>query len=197
MYVNEIFYSLQGEGLNVGRAAVFVRLSRCNLRCSFCDTEFEHGEQMSLEQITLALEKYPSKLIIWTGGEPTLQLTSDIVAHFKAMGYEQAIETNGTRAVPEGIDYITCSPKLEDLKLLHRNFPQGVSEFRFPVSSKSDLPPQIEELPSAEAYLVSPVFCGNLLEELDEKALALCLAFVQENPRWRLSIQLHKLIHID
>ncbi len=196
MLINEIFYSLQGEGINSGRAAIFIRLSRCNLRCSFCDTDFDHGEEMSLGEIEVAIRPYPARLIVWTGGEPTLQLTAEAVAHFSALGYEQAIETNGTRRPPLGLDYITCSPKQEALKLLHASFPEGVSEFRFPISADGPLPPSIEELPPAKAYLVSPIFVGDDAMAMDPKTVERCVAFVLEHPQWRLSLQTHKLIHI-
>ena len=102
MLINEIFYSLQGEGVHMGKASIFIRLSRCNLRCSFCDTEFDTGTEMTLEELRDAIAPYPGRRIIWTGGEPTLQLTAETVAYFKALGYHQSIETNGTRRPPEG-----------------------------------------------------------------------------------------------
>lgn len=94
-----------------------------------------------MEQIADHIAQYPGKLIIWTGGEPTLQLTDEVVAYFKTLGYTQAIETNGTRRPPRGLDYITCSPKPEAMKRLHESFPDGVSEFRFPISADGPLPP--------------------------------------------------------
>lgn len=196
MLINEIFYSLQGEGMNAGRAAIFIRLSKCNLRCSFCDTEFDSGTEMSVEEIHQAISDYPAQFIVWTGGEPTLQLDEDTLAYFRLLGYEQAIETNGTRRPPMGLDYITCSPKPEAMNKLHENFPKGVSEFRFPIGAEGALPPNIEDLPYAKAYLVSPIFVGDTQNDLDRKALERCVAFVKDNPRWRLSLQLHKLILI-
>lgn len=196
MLINEIFYSLQGEGINVGRAAIFIRLSRCNLRCSFCDTDFDEGVEMSDEAIAKAIAPYPARFIIWTGGEPTLQLQRESVAYFKALGYTQAIETNGTRPLPEGIDYITCSPKAPAMQRLKNNFPQGVSELRFPVGKAEDLPPSIEELPHSEAYLLSPIFSGEDAMQLDPKAVELCVEYIKAHPEWRLSLQTHKLIHI-
>lgn len=197
MTVNEIFYSLQGEGINCGRAAIFIRLSRCNLRCSFCDTEFDTGTDMSLEEIAEAIRPYAGRFIIWTGGEPTLQLTAEDVAYFHSLGYEQAIETNGTRRPPAGLDYITCSPKAEALGRLHESFPEGVSEFRFPIGASGPLPPAVSTLPRAKAFLVSPIFVGHEAMTLDEAALRRCVAFVQDNPEWRLSMQVHKLINIE
>ena len=79
---------------------------------------------MTIEELRDAIAPYPGRRIIWTGGEPTLQLTEETVAYFKALGYHQSIETNGTRRPPAGLDYITCSPKKEAMQLLHRNFPR-------------------------------------------------------------------------
>ena len=76
MLINEIFYSLQGEGVHMGKASIFIRLSRCNLRCSFCDTEFDTGKEMTLEELRDAIAPYPGRRIILTGGEPTLQHTA-------------------------------------------------------------------------------------------------------------------------
>lgn len=196
MIINEIFYSLQGEGINAGRAAIFIRLAKCNLRCSFCDTDFDEGTEMSLSELEEAIKGFESRFIIWTGGEPTLQLNEETLMHFRLLGYEQAIETNGTRRPPRGLDYITCSPKPEAMKVLHESFPNGVSEFRFPIGAEGDLPPAIEKLPLAKAYLVSPIFVGDKMGELDQRALDRCIDFVKRNPRWRLSMQLHKLINI-
>ena len=190
LIINEIFYSLQGEGARAGRPSIFIRLSKCNLRCSFCDTEYDSGEEMSLEEIHKDIEKFGCKWIVWTGGEPTLQLTDEIVAFFKSKGYMQAIETNGTRKVPQGIDYITCSPKqhFERIKelILHAH------ELRFPMVKGDELP-NLQELPEADNYLLSPIFDAN---KLNKENLVYCVKLIKENPQWSLSVQLHKLIKI-
>lgn len=189
--VNEIFYSLQGEGGRTGEASIFIRLSRCNLACSFCDTDFEEGKSMTLPEILSEIEQYPCRWIIWTGGEPTLQLNEEAVTFFKQKGYKQAIETNGTRKVPAGIDYITCSPK--------RNFEQTkelipeVDELRFPVA-KGDSLPDISVLPKTNRYLLSPIFDEH---QIVKENVAYCVELVLKNPRWALSLQTHKLIGIQ
>ena len=94
--VNEIFYSLQGEGGRQGEASIFIRLTGCNLACDFCDTDFEDGKEMSLNEILTIIQAYPCRWIIWTGGEPTLQLTDKVLVFFRREGYLQAIESNGT-----------------------------------------------------------------------------------------------------
>ena len=188
--VNEIFYSLQGEGGRTGRPSIFIRLSKCNLRCSFCDTEFDSGEEMTLEDILKSINQFGCKWIIWTGGEPTLQLTDEVVAFFKNNGYMQAIETNGTRSVPQGIDYITCSPKqyFEKIKTL---IPHA-HELRFPIV-KGDPLPDITVLPAADNYFLSPIFDGN---KENKENIDYCVKLIKDNPEWSLSVQVHKLIDI-
>ena len=109
--INEIFYSLQGEGHNTGRAAVFVRFAGCNLRCPFCDTEFDTYHEMTSEQIFAAIAPYPTRFVVLTGGEPTLQVDAHLVDQFHQHGYEVAMESNGTRPAPPNIDWLTVSPK--------------------------------------------------------------------------------------
>ena len=109
--INDIFYSLQGEGHNTGRAAVFVRFAGCNLRCSFCDTEFDTFSEMSDEEILAAISQYPARFVVLTGGEPTLQVDEAFVELLHQHGYEVAMESNGTRPAPQNLDWLTVSPK--------------------------------------------------------------------------------------
>lgn len=190
LIVNEIFYSLQGEGGRVGQPSIFIRLSKCNLRCNFCDTEFDSGQEMTLKEVMEEIQKFGCKWIVWTGGEPTLQLTEEIVSFFKNNGFWQAIETNGTRKVPKGIDYITCSPKqhFEGVK----TFVPHTHELRFPIK-KGDSLPDISILPHADNYFLSPIFDAD---QPNRDNIDYCVWLIKENPRWSLSIQLHKLIQI-
>lgn len=188
--VNEIFYSLQGEGGRTGEASIFVRLSGCNLACDFCDTDFIYGKYMSVQEILDKIGRFGCKWIIWTGGEPALQLTDAIVSFFKEKGYRQAIETNGTRRIPTGIDYITCSPKKDFDRI--RNLIPEVDELRFPIR-KDDPLPDIAILPKAKKYLLSPIFNGS---QIIQDNVDYCVALVKENPKWALSLQVHKLIGI-
>lgn len=113
-HINEIFYSLQGEGFHTGRPAVFVRFAGCNLRCPFCDTDFSHSEPMTAEQIARRVFDYsthPHTLIVLTGGEPSLQVDNELVDALHAHQQTVTIETNGTRPVPDNIDWVTLSPK--------------------------------------------------------------------------------------
>lgn len=189
--INEIFYSLQGEGARSGEASIFIRLSGCNLRCDFCDTEFDLGQQMTLEQIAHQIDQYPCKWIIWTGGEPTLQITDQHLAYFKAKGYKQAIETNGTRPIPSLIDYISCSPKVAYEKV--KTIIPFAHELRFPLK-EGDVLPNIAILPKANNYFISPIF-----DELDanKNNINYCVDLIKNNPAWKLSVQMHKLINIE
>lgn len=188
--VNEIFYSLQGEGGRTGQASIFIRLAKCNLACSFCDTDFERGVKMTLEEVLNEIESWPCKWIVWTGGEPTLQLTDEVVEFFKERGYSQAIETNGTRRVPKGIDYITCSPKQYFEKV--KELIPIVDELRFPIE-KGDPLPDITILPKSERYLLSPIFDN---QKMIPENVDYCISLVRQNPEWALSLQTHKLIGI-
>lgn len=188
--VNEIFYSLQGEGGRTGQASIFIRLAKCNLACSFCDTDFERGVKMSLEEVFKEIEKYNCKWIIWTGGEPALQLNDKIVAFFKERDYLQAIETNGTKRIPSGIDYITCSPK-QNFEIVRELIPE-VDELRFPIQ-KGDPLPDISILPKTNRYLLSPIFDND---KVIQENVDYCISLIKDNPVWALSLQTHKLIGI-
>ena len=121
--INDIFYSLQGEGRNTGRAAVFVRFAGCNLRCPFCDTEFDSYREMTDEEIITEIKElsssgnsslftlHSSLLIVLTGGEPTLQVDEAFVDLLHQQGFEVAMESNGTRPAPQNLDWLTVSPK--------------------------------------------------------------------------------------
>jgi 7-carboxy-7-deazaguanine synthase len=191
--VVEIFNSIQGEGANVGMSATFIRLSDCNLNCTFCDTDWSVGTVMSIQDVWCEVEKYATKMLVWTGGEPTLQLTSDILNSFP--GYYHAIETNGTNPVPPEINYISCSSKVT-VSLLKKNF-VSVDEFRFPVVS-GDILPSIDELPSASNYFLSPLFDGEDRKKnvINMENVNYCLSLVEKEPRWRISVQLHKILHV-
>lgn len=193
--VSEIFYSLQGEGARIGTPTIFIRLQGCKAKfaCAAmgikCDTEFESGKQYSCEELYNFIKEMPSWEITWTGGEPTDQLTPEIVAYFKKKGYFQAIETSGLNAVPEGIDFICVSPKVAE-HIVKKNFPNGVDEFRYVRHKGQDIPqPAIE----AKHYWISPHSDGFTI---NTENLAHCINLCLENPKWKLSIQSHKLWNI-
>jgi 7-carboxy-7-deazaguanine synthase len=207
--IKEIYYTLQGEGANTGRAAVFCRFAGCNLWsgreqdraeavCSFCDTDFVGTDGPGGGKFATARELAQAVALAWpadyqsqqrfvvcTGGEPLLQLDHPLVEALHAEGFEVAVETNGTIPPPAGIDWLCVSPKAEatlvategdELKLV---FPQEGAE-----------PEQFEQLRFRHFFL-QPMD-GPQRESNTEQALRYCLS----HPRWRLSLQTHKLLGI-
>ena len=190
--VKEIFYSLQGEGGRQGEASIFIRLSGCNLKCDFCDTDFSGGNKLSLEQILSISRQFPCQWIVWTGGEPTLQLTDACLQFFKQAGFRQAIESNGHHQLPKLLDYTVVSPKGQPDYAKQIN-PQ-VDEVRLPVKENDSIPP-IESLPEAKYYFLSPVFTAN--QAKTKANIDYCVKLIKRFPTWRLSLQIHKLIGIE
>ncbi|MGL5938645.1 MAG: 7-carboxy-7-deazaguanine synthase QueE [Phocaeicola sp.] len=177
--INEIFYSIQGEGTFTGTPAIFVRFSGCNLKCHFCDTKHESGILMSDEQIIEEVNKYPGHVIILTGGEPSLWIDKEFVQLFKAMGKTVCIETNGTNLLPDNIDWVTLSPKdagkvviqnYNELKVVYQG--QDLSEYNSVKTIK---------------YL-QPLSCTNTEEVIN---------YIKEHPEWKLSLQTHKMLNIQ
>ena len=189
--VNEIFYSLQGEGVRAGTANLFLRFARCNLACKVethgfdCDTEFESGRRMTPAEILDELRTLSAdcRWVVLTGGEPALQVDRELVDALHGAGYRLAIETNGSVELPAGIDWITVSPKVAEHAIRQRR----AHEVKYVRGHGQGLPRTVVE---ADHYLLSPAFDGD---EVDPRALAWCLRLVRENPAWRLSVQQHKL----
>lgn len=178
--VNEIFCSLQGEGYHTGTPAVFVRLSGCNLRCPFCDTDHSAGELMTADEIAGAAEQYAPRTLILTGGEPALQADAELIDALHTRGFDIHIETNGTRPLPPGIDWVTCSPKYEPVVL------DRIDELKI-VYQGQDVEAIADSLPTAGHYFLQPCSGTNTAE---------VVRYILEHPRWRLSLQTHKLIDI-
>lgn len=206
--VKEIFYTLQGEGAQAGRAAVFCRFAGCNLWsgreqdrataiCRFCDTDFRgtDGEGGGLFRDPDALAErirsvWPEPagahgwpFVVLTGGEPLLQLDIPLIAALHARGFEIAVETNGTLPVPEGVDWVCVSPKA-GAELVQRTGRE--LKLVFPQSGLS--PEDLDSL-AFEHFFLQPLD-GPQLQDNTRRTITYCKA----NPRWRLSIQIHKLL---
>ena len=201
--VNKIFYSIQGEGGRAGEASIFIRLSGCNMNCSFCDTDYAFGSDMSLLEIYEQIKQYPCQWIVWTGGEPTLQLTSPILRFFAEKKYRQAIETNGSCRIPAGLDYIACSPKVP-VSILWENWRRSpyskFDEFRFIYTDSfhENYFSKKNEIPPADRFYVSPVFIGKTHDNIDRDNLEACVDFIKStHGQWRLSMQQHKIWRIE
>ena len=196
--VNEIFYSLQGEGARAGAASLFVRFSGCNQTCKVeshgfdCDTEFMSGREMTAEEIGSACVEAMDDPdlrapVIFTGGEPLLQLDLPLLEYLASLGYTlPMLETNGSLPIPEDMKpwlaYVSCSPKVAE----HAVRLERADELRYVRAHGQGIP-----RPSCAAgrkYL-SPAAIGD---EIDPRSLAWCIELARSNPEWRLSVQQHK-----
>lgn len=192
--VNEIFYSLQGEGARAGSANVFIRLQGCKTKDACfasgirCDTEFESGRAMTLGAILAEIEPFKCRSIIWTGGEPAQQLNRETVAFFKEAKFFQAIETSGLFAVPENLDWISLSPKVAE-HVVKKNF-ESVDELRYVRHAGQAIP---EPSVTADHYYISPQSDGYAI---NRENLRHCIELVRRNPKWKLSVQMHKLWNV-
>lgn len=192
MRVNEIFYSLQGEGANAGRAAIFIRFAGCNLKCPFCDTQHQQGKEMTAEEIVLAIRKFPCSFIVLTGGEPTLQINQNLIDRLKVLGYEVAIETNGTRPLGvTGIDWVVVSPKADFVENAGLKI-EKINEMKVVFNGKHD--PQRWLLYSADVYYLQPCDTGDA--EKNEKIIQQCIEYIKKHEDWRLSLQTQKILNI-
>lgn len=189
--INEIFYSIQGEGRNAGRAAVFIRFSGCNIRCPFCDTKHQKGKEMSDLEIINQIAEYPCRFVILTGGEPTLYIDADFVDKLHHKGYEVAIETNGTNIVPANVDFVTLSPKFEFVK--NSNIKQLVcNELKVIFNSVNNM--DAYNVITAKYKYIQPCDTGD--DDTNQMHIVNAIKFVQDNPDWRLSLQLQKILSI-
>ena len=208
--VKEIYYTLQGEGTHVGRAAVFCRFTSCNLWtgrekhrhravCQFCDTDFVGtngpggGRFATASDLAAAVSatwdshagSRERAFLVCTGGEPLLQLDDSAVDAFHAAGFEVAVETNGTQPAPAGLDWVCVSPKAGAELVL-----QGGDELKLIFPQPGLEPARFEHLPFSH-FFVQPMDGPDRLRNT-ELAIRYCL----EHPRWRLSLQTHKLLGI-
>ena len=198
--VNEIYKSIQGEGVRVGTENVFVRFTGCNMRCRLepgskspggfdCDTEFESGRSLSSDEVIAAVREEdgdePCEWVILTGGEPGLQLDEPLIVAFHQAGYRIAVETNGSICLPPFLDWITVSPKVAEHCIRQRI----ADEVKYVRGYGQDLP---RTRVQATHHLISPTFNGM---EIDARALAWCEQIIKGS-KWKLSLQEHKLHHI-
>ncbi len=206
--IKEVFYSLQGEGFHSGRPAIFCRFSHCNLWtgkeadrhhavCQFCDTDFigTNGQNGGIFTNAEALCRHLSTFwpiqsqppfVVLTGGEPLLQVDTALIDTLHSHGFEIAVETNGTIKAPQGIDWLCVSPKAgAPLIQDHGN------ELKLVYPQNTLLPEQLETL--AFDYFYLQPMDGKALKDNTEKAITYCL----KHPKWRLSLQTHKILGID
>jgi 7-carboxy-7-deazaguanine synthase (Cx14CxxC type) len=205
--VKEIFYTLQGEGANAGRPAVFCRFAGCNLWsghekdrataiCKFCDTDFVGtngqggGKFDTPEELAAAVARqWPSReskrFVVCTGGEPLLQMNEPLVDALHSEGFEIAVETNGTQPASPGIDWICVSPKAGAQLVLRKGHELKLVYFQ------DDAQPELFEDLEFQHFLLQP------MDGLDQaRNTALAIEYCKAHPKWRLSVQTHKLVGI-
>ena len=214
--INDIFYSLQGEGHNTGRAAVFVRFAGCNLRCPFCDTEFDTYREMTVDDIVTAIKAQLQighqtsdfrHLVVLTGGEPTLQVDEAFVDLLHQHGFEVAMESNGTRPAPRNLDWLTVSPKEvggavvrgsegarfpDELKII---FDENTNPetFLVPPYLRTPVPPYLRTpVPPYPLLYLQPCDTGDA--QRNAAIVDRCIDYIKAHPQWRLSLQTHKLV---
>ncbi|WP_028486908.1 7-carboxy-7-deazaguanine synthase [Thiomicrorhabdus chilensis] len=210
--VKEVFYSLQGEGFHSGRPAIFCRMSKCNLWsgreadrseavCQFCDTDFigtdgqnggRFADAEALSQHLLQFwpqETQTTPFVVLTGGEPLLQVDQALIDKLHQHGFEVAVETNGTKLAPDGIDWICVSPKANAPLLLDHG-----KELKL-VYPQTDLPPE------KVAHLAFDFFFLQPMDDADPTVSAnnikMAVQYCLLHPQWKLSLQTHKLLGID
>lgn len=193
MKVNEIFYSLQGEGYYAGTAATFVRLSGCNLQCPFCDTTHQQGTEMTDEEIAAAVKPFPARLVVITGGEPSLQLTKSLVDALHSLDKYVAVETNGTHPIPSNVDWITLSPKDLYVGKKAKVALSIVDEIKV-IFDGEHQPSTYPNIMCTHAYFLQPCDTGDPVR--NEKIIGETIRYIKENPQWKLSLQIHKILNI-
>ena len=213
--VKEIFYSLQGEGYHTGRATVFCRFAGCNLwsgqekhrhkaMCRFCDTDFVGvdgtygGKYRTAAELAACLRSlFPQSsspnivpYVVFTGGEPTLQVDETLITACKSLGFEIGIETNGTRIVPPGIDWICVSPKPRCSLVQHSGHELKLI---YPQNEEDMAPHHFTGLSFSHWYL-QPMAVTD--RDTEDQYTQQAIQYCQENPQWRLSLQTHKILGV-
>lgn len=178
--LNEIFYSIQTEGYWAGTPVIFVRFSGCNLCCDFCDTDFSQKLILTKEEIKSHIDIYNCKRIIFTGGEPFLQLDDDLIKYLHCFGYYLHVETNGTIDLDLDLDWVTCSPK-ENLQLM------VCDELKVIYIGQENIECDIK---TTYKYL-QPCWDGDINVVYDT------IERIKKEKDWKLSFQLQKIINIQ
>ena len=192
----EIFNSVQGEGIHAGKSSVFIRFGGCNLRCEWCDTEFDEWQEMSVIDILSEVMQWQTKRIIFTGGEPALQNLWPLSTCLRRRGYHIAIESNGTIELDEGlVDWVCISPK--DQLYPNVSIKQRTGDELKVVYCGQELSMYDDLRIGFKHLLLQPCYMESESVEWNGRNAAHTEALVKENPEWRLSLQTHKWMGVD
>lgn len=189
--VNEIFYSIQGEGKHTGMPAIFLRLSGCSMGCPFCDTKyaFADGKEMNNLEILVALSAFPCKTVVITGGEPTEQNLPALMSLLKSAGYCIHLETNGANDTDVSLaDFVCVSPKMKVSQAMLKK----ADIIKLVIGQDTPL----NDLEKYYAYEDEETQIYLQPESNKQENIDLCVKLLKEHPSARLSVQMHKLINI-
>lgn len=196
LIVNEIFYSIQGEGFHSGLPSIFLRLAGCNLRCHFCDTlHASPATPMTEREIVDKILQFPATTVIITGGEPSLQSIAPLVDMLHEAGRRVHVETNGTLPLPSTIDWITCSPKHATLPLfgepyfVHPSILARADELKL-VFDPEGIDPDL----LASRFSTTRLYLQPMALDGSDNAPA-TISYILSHPHWRLSAQIHRLLN--
>ncbi len=213
--VKEMFYTLQGEGFHTGRPAVFCRFTGCNLWsgreqdrqtsiCQFCDTDFIGTDGQNGGKFTTPAElaatinsfwpvEMAEKFVVFTGGEPALQLDNELIEAMHTYGFECAVESNGTLPLPNNLDWVCISPKGSSVIVTTK-----CDELKLVYPQTEALPERFEHFQATYRYL-SPKnnYRDQTIVPGENPYTAQCINFCLNNPKWRLTLQSHKILNID
>lgn len=197
LFINDIFWTFQGEGANWGRRALFVRMPYCNLACSWCDTTFNSYNRWQIDDFKNFAKQEPARFAVITGGEPMMHRhTPRVVKLLSELHFTIACETNGTFPIVDGIDFVTCSPKKDAEYYVHPDAYHKVKEFKYVVDKDFDFS-ILERHKQDEVHVkhrLSPEF-NNLQENVKAIENYLISSSVR-HPEWCLNLQTHKWIGV-
>lgn len=193
MELNDLFWSIQCEGKNAGRHTLFVRMPYCNLACSWCDTEFNSFKKWTEEEfVKVAKEFSKSAFAVITGGEPTMNKhTPRVIELLKDLGFEIAMESNGTFAPPAGVDFLTVSPKRGSHFVIHPQAVQHHGEVKYVVDKGFNFDVLNMYHLNHKAKYLSPEFTNV------EYNVETILRYVEGHPDWKLSLQSNKWVNLE
>lgn len=189
--ITTFFYSIQGEGTNMGKPSIFIRLYGCNLDCSFCDDHWHKGkyQEYTFEQVLERVKVYKSKEIVITGGEPSIYDLNEFIAFMQSYGYNISVETNGYKFKNiQQANWIAYSPK--DWNNIHTT---GYNELKCIVNINSDIQPLLD------LKIEQPIFiqAENYFDKVNMSNSNYCIELVKKYPKLRLSIQIHKFLGVE